>query len=77
MRRPMLFFSVSADSRMPAPGPFNDDLLCDAKERWPNGEIEVRNPESYFLVPGGGKGEISLGTTFRQAEANLRKALVG
>ena len=72
----MPYFSVSANSRAEAAGPFNDDILCDAKERWPNGEIEVRQPESYFLIPARGKDEISLGTTFRQAEGNLRKALL-
>ena len=76
MRSPMPFYSVSATSRTPAAGPFNDDILCDAKERWPNGEIEVRQPESYFLLPAQGKEAISLGTTFRQAEGNLRKALL-
>ena len=72
----MPFFSVSADSRSEAAGPFNDDILCDAKERWPHGSIEVRQPESYFLVPAQGKDAISLGTNFRQAEGNLRKALL-
>lgn len=75
MRRPMPYFSVNAASRTEAAGPFNDDLLCDAKEKWPKGQIEIRQPEAYFLVTAPGSQEIALGTTFRQAEGNLRKAL--
>jgi hypothetical protein len=72
----MPYFSVSSESRIAAAGPFNDDILCDAMERWPNGEIEVRQPEAYFLLPAQGKDAIALGTSFRQAEASLRKALL-
>jgi hypothetical protein len=77
MRSQMPYYSVSGTVRKSAASPFSENLLCDALERWPAGELEVRQPESYFLLPGPREAAIPLGGSFREAEPSLRKLING